>query len=92
MISKSQNNLKHDGSRYEVKLPFICEYKTLSDNYLLAKTRTVNVLKQLAKGNALLKNYEGIIEKAPSIPNEGCINYLSHQPSIHNDRGTKKCL
>ena len=101
MISKSQNNLKHNGSRYEVKLPFICENKTLSDNYLLAKTRTVNVLKQLAKGNALLKNYEiifkenlqeGIIEKVPSIPNEGCINYLSHRPSIHNDRGTKKCL
>ena len=61
----------------------------------------MNVLKQLAKGNALLKNYEiifkenlqeGIIEKVPSIPNEGCINYLSHRPSIHNNRGTKKCL
>ena len=83
----------------KVKLPFICKNKTLPDNYLLAKTRTVNLLKQLAKDDALLKNYEtifkenlqeGIIEKAPNIPNEGCINHLAHRPVILNDRETNK--
>ena len=99
LISEFQNNLKHNGSRYEVKLPFIAENETLSDNYLLAKTRTENLLKQLAKDVALLKNYDTIlkeylqkriIEKASDIPNEGYIHYLPHQPVIGNDRESSK--
>ena len=79
LISKFRNNLKHIGSQYEVKLPFICEKKTLPDNRLFAKTRIGNLLKQLAKHDALLKNYdtifseylqEGIEEKASNIPNQ----------------------
>ena len=31
LISEFQNNLKYNGSRYEVKLPFISENKTLQD-------------------------------------------------------------
>ena len=76
-----------------MKLPFIGETKTLPDNYLLAKTRTGNLLKQLAKDDNLLKNYdtifkeylqEGIIEKASNIPNEGYVHYLAHPPVIRN--------
>ena len=79
LIGKFRNNLKHNGSQYEVKLPFICGRKTLPDNRLLAKTRAGNLLKQLAKHDALLKNYdtifreylqEGIEEKASNIPNQ----------------------
>ena len=55
LISEFQNNLKHSRSRYEVKLPFIGENKTLPDNYLLAKTRTGNLLKQLAKERLVKK-------------------------------------
>ena len=55
LISEFQNNLKYNGSRYEVKLPFIGENKTLPDNYLLAKTRTGNLLKQLAKERLVKK-------------------------------------
>ena len=36
-ISDFQNNLKYNGSQYEVKLPFIGVNKTLPDNYLLRK-------------------------------------------------------
>ena len=99
LISEFQNNLKHNGSRYEVKLHFIGENETLPDNYLLAKTRTENLLKQLAKDAALLKNYDTIlkeylqkriIEKASDIPNEGYIHYLPHRPVIGNDRESSK--
>ena len=95
LISEFQNNLKYNGSRYEVKLPFIGENKTLPDNYLLAKRRTGNLLKQLAKDDALLKSYgtifkeylqEGIIEKASNIPNEGYVHYLPHRPVVCNNR------
>ena len=74
--------MKHNGSRHEVKLPFISENKTLPDNYLLAKTRAGNLLKQLAQNDALSKNYdtifkenlqEGIIEKPFNISNEGYV-------------------
>ena len=66
---------------------------------MLAKTRTGNLLKQLAKDDALLKSYdtifkeylqEGIIEKASNIPNEGYVHYLPHQPVICNNRETNK--
>ena len=59
-------------------------------NYLLAKTRAGNLLKQFS----LLKNYdtifkeylqEGIIEKASNIP-----HYFPHLPVIRNDRETSK--
>ena len=55
LVSEFQNNLKHNGSRYEVKLSFIGENKTLPGNYLLAKTRTGNLLKQLAKERLVKK-------------------------------------
>ena len=66
---------------------------------MLAKTRTENLLKQLAKDAALLKNYDTIlkeylqkriIEKASDIPNEGYIRYLPHRPVIGNDRESSK--
>ena len=57
-----QNNLKHNGSRYQVKLLFVCKNKTLLDNYMLAKTRTGYLLKQLAKDDALPKNYDPIFK------------------------------
>ena len=63
LISEFQNNLKHSRSRYEVKLPFIGENKTLPDYYLLAKTRAGTLLKQLAKDDALLKNYDTILKE-----------------------------
>ena len=97
LISEFQNNLKHSRSRYEVKLPFIGENKTLPDYYLLAKTRAGTLLKQLAKDDALLKNYdtilkeylqEGIIRKASNIPNKGYVHYLPHRPVIRNNRET----
>ena len=56
LITEFQSNLKHNVSRYEVKLHFIGESKTLPDNYLLAETRAGNLLKQLAKDDNLLKN------------------------------------
>ena len=99
LISEFQNNLKYSGSGYEVKLPFIGENKTLPENYLLAKMRTGNLLKQLAKDDALLKSYdtifkeylqEGIIEKASNIPNEGYVHYLPHRPVTRNNRETSK--
>ena len=58
---------------------FYLRKKTLPDNRLFAKTRIGNLLKQLAKHDALLKNYdtifseylqEGIEEKASNIPNQ----------------------
>ena len=99
LISEFQNNLKHNGSRYELKVPFIGKNKTLPDNYLLAKTRTGNLLKQLAKDDALLKNYgtifkeylqKGIIEKASNFPKEGYVHHLPHRPVIRNDREASK--
>ena len=85
--------------RYGVKLPFICKYKTLAHNFLLANTRTGNLLKQLAKDDILLKNYdtifkeysqEGIIEKASNTPSKSCVRYHPHQSVIRNNRETSK--
>ena len=73
LITEFQSNLKHNGSPYEMTLPLNGQTKTFPDNYLLAKTKTGNLLKQLAKDDNLLKNYdtifkeylqEGIMEKA----------------------------
>ena len=101
LITEFQSNLKHNGSRYEVKLPFIGETKTLPDNYLLAKTRTGNLLKQLTKDDNLLKNYdtifkeylqEGIIEKASNIPNEGYVHYSHTDLSFVTIEKQVKCV
>ena len=79
LISKFQNNLKHNGygSRYKVTLPFFYENRTLPDTCLLAKTRTGNLLKQLAKGDTLLNNYDTIFKE-----------YLQEERG--NDRETSK--
>ena len=69
LITEFQSNLKHNGSRYEVKLPFIGETKTFPANYLLAKTRRENLLKQLAKDDNLLKNYDTIFKDYLQVGN-----------------------
>ena len=69
LITEFQSNLKHNGSRYEVKLPFIGETKTSPANYLLAKTRRENLLKQLAKDDNLLKNYDTIFKDYLQVRN-----------------------
>ena len=60
LIREFQNDLKHNGSPYGSHNG--SQWKTLPDNYLLAKTRTGNLLKQLAD-DALLKNYEAIFKQ-----------------------------
>ena len=49
------NNLKHNGSRYEVKLPCTCSKEMIPDNYVLAKIRTEHLLTQSNKNKPLLK-------------------------------------
>ena len=93
------NNLKHNGSRYELKLPSTCSKEVILDNYLLAKIRTEHLLTRLNKNKQLLKKYndiikdcltEGIVEEANNIPKKGRVHYLPHRAVIRNDKETSK--
>ena len=55
LIRDFQNNLKHNRTRYEVKIFLSAKIKpSQTNNYLLAKAKTGNLLKQLAtRGNIL---------------------------------------
>ena len=93
------NNLKHNGSRYEVKLPCTCSKEMIPDNYVLAKIRTEHLLTQSNKNKPLLKKYddiikdflkEGIVKEANNIPEKGRVHYLPHRAVIRNDKETSK--
>ena len=98
-FNEFQNNLKYNGSRYEVKLPFINLNQLVPDNYLLSKIRTEQLLKRLQENKTLLKSYDdiikdylvnGIVEEANNIPEVGYTNYLPHRAVIRNDKETTK--
>ena len=98
-LQRLKNTLNYDGERYTSKLPFVKNPDLLPDNYILAKHRTDNLLKNLRKQPELLKEYdriiseyikEGILEEMPIDFKTKSVHYLPHRAVVKEDRETTK--
>ena len=98
-LQRLKNTLNYDGERYTSKSPFVKNPDLLADNFILAKQRTDNLLKNLRKQFELLKEYdqiisdhikEGILEEVPIGFKTSNVHYLPHRAVIKEDRETTK--
>ena len=98
-IQRLKNTLNYDGERYTSKLPFVKNPDLLPDNYILAKHRTDNLLKNLRKQPELLKEYDRIIsdyikdmilEEVPIDFKTVNVHCLPHRAVVKEDRETTK--
>ena len=87
--------------RYEVSLPWKEQHALLPDNYALAVSRLVSVLKRLRGNPKLFAEYNRIIEEQslqgiisdvdPHEPVQvGRLHYLPHHPVVREDKQTTK--
>ena len=101
VVHQFENDIVHNGSRYEVKLPFKPDHDTLPDNFVTSNKRLVSLVKRLENSevlpryNEVFKEYEKekIIERVPEdeIPAEiGKVHYLPHRPVVKEHRETTK--
>ena len=104
--TKFLGKVNHDGSRYEVGLPWKqVEPEPLSDNYSLALGRLNSLWNRLEKDSVILKEYDsiitdqlnsGILEKVPEneqtkdFAQNNTIHYLSHFGVVRKDSETTK--
>ena len=96
-------SIKHDGIRYEVKLPWKPSHPILPDNFSLSLGRLQSLSKRLRKNPDVFNQYneiileqesEGVIERVNDIEHSksqvGKINYLPHREVIKEERSTTK--
>ena len=95
-------NIKHDGTRYEVNLPWKPSHPLLPDNFALSLGRLRSLTKRLQNNPKVFYDYNqiiveqeqsGIIERVDIEnlkPRVGETNYLPHREVIKEDRTTTK--
>ena len=92
--------IKHDGERYSVPLPWKSNHEILPDNYENSKSRLLSLFKRLKREPDVLKQYDeiirqqkndGIIEKVNDTSTSvGKLHYLPHHGVIKEDKSTSK--
>ena len=96
-------NVRHNGHRYEVELPFKGDCLPIPDNYNLCYNRLKSMHFKLSKTPDILLEYEniiqeqlaaGIIEKIPNQSSEELnnedVHYLLHHGVIRKNRENMK--
>ena len=93
--------IRHNGIRYEVKLPWKKKYPDISDNYILANRRLYSQIKRLQRDPEILDKYNqiikeqqdaGIIKEVPKIifQQQERLTICPHQLVVREDRVTTK--
>ena len=101
MHDKLLDTIRACDGRYEVSLPWKEQHALLPDNYALAVSRLVSVLKRLRGNPKLFAEYNRIIEEQslqgiisdvdPHAPVQvGRLHYLPHHPVVREDKQTTK--
>ena len=96
-------NVRHNGQRYEVELPFKGDCLPIPDNYNLCYNRLKSMHFKLSKTPDILREYENIIQEQlaagiiENIPNQSFeelnnedVHYLPHHGVIRKNRETTK--
>ena len=96
-------NVRHNGQRYEVELPFKGDCLPIPDNYNLCYNRLKSMHFKLRKTPDILREYENIIQEQlaagiiENIPNQSSeelndedVHYLPHHGVIRKNRETTK--
>ena len=96
-------NVRHNGQRYEVELPFKDDCLPIPDNYNLCYNRLKSMHFKLSKTPDILREYENIIQEQlaagiiENIPNQSSedlndedVHYLPHHGVIRQNRETTK--
>ena len=96
-------NVRHNGQRYEVELPFKDDCLPIPDNYNLCYNRLKSMHFKLSKTPDILREYENIIQEQlaagiiENIPNQSSeelndedVHYLPHHGVIRKNRETTK--
>ena len=102
-FAKEFVNIRHNGQRYEVELPFKDDCLPIPDNYNLCYNCLKSMHLKLSKTPDILHEYEniiqeqlaaGIIEKIPNQSSEELndedVHYLPHHGVIRKNRETTK--
>ena len=93
------DNIKFNGERYSVRLPWKVGYGRLSTNYQLCRSRLRDLNRRLDKDLALAKEYnkviqeqlrERIIERVTEKNEPEDVHYLPHHPIIRKTAETMK--
>ena len=94
------DNIRLNGTRYEVGLPWKSNHRTIDDDYELCRNRLRSLHQQLLKDPKHLKEYNrniqeqlamGIVEEVPPSSNgQKNIHYLPHHCVIRKDKVTTK--
>ena len=101
VYEKFIRDIRHDGERYEVKLPFKEFHPVLPDNYQLSKRRLGSLLQRLKSKPQVLEHYDEIIRDqlrnniieaitSEREPDAGKVHYLPHREVIRMDKETTK--
>ena len=101
VYEKFVQQIKYNGQRYEVNLPWKDHHPPLPDHYDLCHKRLTNLLRRLRQTPQLLYDYnaiiqdqvsEGIVEIAaqPSPAANGRIHHLPHHGVVRRDKATSK--
>ena len=95
---KEQLTWREDG-KYETALPWQASHPKLPTNLNVARPRFQSLLKRLDKQPALLETYhqiiedqveQGIVEIAPTEPNEKQEHYIPHKPVVREQAESTK--
>ena len=100
VYEKFLQQIRFDGRRYEVSLPWKEHHPSLPDHYELCRKRLEALLRRLRQTPQLLKEYDGIIrdqtekgiiEKVPqSTTTTDKVHYLPHHGVVRQDKTTSK--
>ena len=101
VYEKFIEDIRHNGERYEVKLPFKEDHPLLPDNYHLSKMRLESLLRRLKSKPEVLKHYDEVVKEQlerniiePVNLTEqtevGKVHYLPHRENIRLDKDTTK--
>ena len=102
VYEKFVQQIKHNGQRYEVSLPWKEHHPLLPDHYDLCHKRLINLLRRLRQSPQLLHDYNSIIQdqvskgivevvsESTSPVVNGRIHYLPHHGVVRQDKSTSK--
>lgn len=97
-LNEFTKQVKFNGERYQVGLPWNQHKHELPSNYGFALGHLKTTLRRLRERPELLKIYhltimdqlnQGMIERAPKVA-DGIVHYLPHQAVIREDKSTTK--
>ena len=98
---KFLENVKFENGRYEVSLPMKECHPVIPDNFSLAKTRLISLLKRLKDQPSILEQYDSVIQEQlkagvveivedDDVSKPGEIHTLPHREVIREDKDTTK--